>query len=611
MVILLIFSGCIQQKGIKEDQIRNEKKGEVEETAETRYQEVPESSIGFIGCSNTRQTVQGYNFAGGKKLWPVDENKIHEYDGGAVLDWVRDIEKEDRFWRIFDEYLEENPNTKAVWWQLCIRKEEADMTYNQAFSVVQAIRERIQEVRIYVSALPEFPEHECQITGKEGIERANSLVKELDENNEDIVAGPVIGPLFLEDIDEGDESKCHPHVEGATKTGEQLKEFFDDGRMDKKNFERDKEEVKENNFEDINEELLPSFEEKIWNERIEAAMAPSECPEIPEQIYPSSYYTGPLIDTHLHIPAVPDWSPEEEMDEVPEGRFGGPQALLGWNVKMSEIACTLQREGTYKNFAFFPVYEGKISIHLLEIWNKTMEKYPEQFTPFIMSSGNDNEPDGFPTVDAKTLEDMLEVYPNLFQGYGEIGLYARENGGSPELPPDSERLKEIYPIIRKNNLVVYFHLGEGHNDNFERVLEQNPDINFIWHGDQLSVDQVEDILNNHPNAYYGVDAFWGHDRDLFLLFVGESKDEYIDKLNSNFDTVLNYAVSDWKEVIERHPDQFIWGIDRGDAVWNYDLDVGQLQIKLARAFIGKLNPEVQEKFAYKNAERLLEETKNE
>jgi len=235
-----------------------------------------------------------------------------------------------------------------------------------------------------------------------------------------------------------------------------------------------------------------------------------------------------------------------------------------------------------------------------------MQQYPNQFTPFIMSSGNDGEPDGFPTVEAATLQEMLAVYPGLFEGYGEIGLYERENGGSPELPPDSKMLQDIYPLIRQNNVVVYFHLGEGHKDNFEKVLTQNPDINFIWHGDQLSIDEVEDVLSKHPNAYYGVDAFWGHDQDLFHLFVGESKEEYLETLDTRFNTVLNYAVNYWKSAIERHPDQFMWGIDRGDAVWNYDLDVGQAQVKLARAFIGKLDPVVQEKFAYKNAERLLQ-----
>lgn len=350
-----------------------------------------------------------------------------------------------------------------------------------------------------------------------------------------------------------------------------------------------------------------SSEEKGWRERVDKALLPSLCPSAEKIIYPDNYYQGPLIDTHLHIPAIPDWSSEEDdsPEQAPEGRFGGPQALLGWNIKMSEIACTLKREGTQKNFAFFPVYEGEMSLHLLEIWNKTMAQYPELFTPFIMSSGNDNEPEGFPTVAAKTLNEMLGVYPHLFQGYGEIGLYARENGGSPELPPDSRRMREIYPLIKKHNLVVYFHLGDGHKDNFETVLKENPDLTFIWHGDQLSVDEVGDILQKYPNANYGIDEFFGGEREIFELYVGKNKEEYLKTVATKFDQIIQQAVNHWQSLIEQHPEQVLWGTDRGDAEWNYDPEVGQMQVKIARAFIGKLDPAVQEKFAYKNAEKIF------
>ncbi|MDP3640269.1 MAG: amidohydrolase family protein [Nanoarchaeota archaeon] len=368
----------------------------------------------------------------------------------------------------------------------------------------------------------------------------------------------------------------------------------------------EKEVLAESKSAEVSEELTP--EQQLWKPRIDKALAPTVCPPIEKQIYPDTYYQGPLIDTHLHIPALPDWGFEDgeepALDEAPEGRFGGPQALLGWNVQMSDIACTLQHEGTHKNFAFFPVYEGEISLPLLETWNKTMKEYPELFTPFIMSSGDDNEPDGFPTVDARILQNMLAVYPHLFAGYGEIGLYARENGGSPELPPDSSRLQEIYPLIKKYDLVVYFHLGDGHKDTFEKVLEQYPEITFIWHGDQLSVQEVDTVLRKHPNAYYGIDEFFGGDHDTFLLYVGKSKEGYLETMNRNFYAVINRAVQDWKALIERHPNQVSWGTDRGDAVWNYDRDIGLMQVKIARAFIGRLDPAVQEKFAYQNAERL-------
>ncbi|MBS3138174.1 amidohydrolase family protein, partial [Candidatus Woesearchaeota archaeon] len=400
---------------------------------------------------------------------------------------------------------------------------------------------------------------------------------------------------------------CHlSSPDGKRKLGTQLKVFFDSLNQVQQTIEPKSTLVEEKSETSVLPEIEEPEFEQPWQARVDAALSKSVCPPIEKINYPDDYYQGKLTDTHLHIPSIPDWSADDEptSDEI-EGRFGGPGAFLGWNVKMSEIACTIQHEGTTKNFAFFPVYED-IPEEQLYIWKETMSMYPELFTPFIMSSGNDGDPDGFPTVDAKTLKSMLAVYPGLFEGYGEIGLYERENGGSPELPPDSQRLQEIYPIVKQNKLAVYFHLGDGHKDNFERILKANPDTNFVWHGDQLSIAEIEDILTKHPNAHYGLEIIGeGSKFGIFPLFVGKSKQAYIDAVEQKFDSLLSYDIKTWKPVIERHPNQLVWGTDRADAEWNYDIDVGQLMVKYARAFIGQLDPSVQEKFAYKNAERLV------
>lgn len=607
-LFLIIFSiviyGCAEQS----EEAQGSQDGDYEDDA-LKGGSRPVVSIGYIGCSNTRETVEGYHYMGGKKMWSYEKR----YDSGSVVEWAKNAEEGNKYWDVFDELLREHPETKTIWFELCIPDSERGTSEYHTEIVLNEIRKRIPEAKIYVSALADYTGGICKITGTWGLEKAKELVKELDEKNEDVFLGPILGPMTPKDTAK---DGCHlSSPDGKRKLGEQMKEFFDGQSLSGQEAETVAESIVDESKEsedieiskDIEEEEL-SFEEQAWKERIEKAMEPSDCQEISKPEYPASYYQGPLIDTHLHIPAIPDWSPEDEEEaanvEAPEGRFGGPQALLGWNVRMSEIACTIMREGTHKNFAFFPVYE-EIPLQLLEIWNRTMNQYPEQFTPFLMSSGNDDEPDGFPTVDAEALKEMLAVYPGLFDGYGEIGLYERENGGSPELPPDSKRLLEIYPLIRENNLAVYFHLGDGHKDNFEKILKQNPDITFIWHGDQLSVEEVKDVLRKHPNVYYGIDEFFGGEREIFEMYVGKSKEEYLETVGEKFNKVVQQAAVHWKSLIEQYPDQVLWGTDRGDAVWNYDLDVGQMQVKIARAFIGKLDPAVQEKFAYQNAEKLI------
>lgn len=344
---------------------------------------------------------------------------------------------------------------------------------------------------------------------------------------------------------------------------------------------------------------------KEGSDLVDLAFEPAPCSAASERSLDDSYYSGPMIDTHIHVPGLPD------------GPFQGilqsERPLMGVNVFIEDYICMMDAEGTSKVFAFFPVWEP-ITDELLELVSRTMEAYPDRFVPFIMPPYKDDLPEGFPTVDAETLEEMLSVYPGLFEGYGEIGLYARgDHGGptgAPELPPSSERLLEIYPLVRENDLLVYFHLGAGQKEAFEEVLDANPDINFIWHGDQLisgsgvqqDLSVVDEILTNHSNVYYGVDELYG---DTWMLKPEVSKEEFLAYFE-NPEPLLEQDWVTWKAFIEKHSDQVLWGTDRGwSSPWSLDPEVALTLNTYARAFIAGLDPDVQEKYAYKNAENLL------
>lgn len=339
---------------------------------------------------------------------------------------------------------------------------------------------------------------------------------------------------------------------------------------------------------------------------VATALAPGDCPPPPKRNWDSSFYQGPLIDTHIHIASIPE--EPENFDK------NGDHPVMGYNLKIADYVCMMDYENTKKVFAFFPVWDP-ITAESLEIVKTTMAKHGDRFVPFIMPPDHDNDISGFPTVSAEALKKMLNVYPGLFQGYGEIGLYARgDHGGpkgAPELPPDSPRLSAIYPIVRQHNLLVYFHLGEGHQASFERTLAANPDINFIWHGDQLipyeqggqNLKNIDDILSKHPNAYYGVDELYG---DVWLLRPEVSQAKFLAHFK-DYEPLLKKDLATWKSFIEKHPDQVLWGTDRGwSTAWSVDPDVALTLNNYSRAFIGRLTPAVQEKFAYKNAERLLQ-----
>lgn len=309
-------------------------------------------------------------------------------------------------------------------------------------------------------------------------------------------------------------------------------------------------------------------------------------------------YDGKLIDTHIHIP-------DDQLSWL---------LPLGADTTIGKYACTFKIEGTTQAFAFFPVHKWFMP-QTATIIRAAQKTYPGLLVPFIMPPDNDGSPSGFPTVSADVLRDMLEEAPRLFQGYGEIGLYERgDHGGSkgaPALLPDSPRMSAIYPVVRENSLLVYVHLGEGQQDSFERVAAANRDIKFIFHGDQLVVyrdgvqdlSTIDEILNRNSNVSYGVDELYGDD---WLLKPEVTKEQFLDHFD-NYEELLDEDVITWKAFIERHPDQVLWGTDRGwFGGWALDQEVGLYLARYARTFISRLDLAVQEKFAYKNAERLLE-----
>ena len=93
--------------------------------------------------------------------------------------------------------------------------------------------------------------------------------------------------------------------------------------------------------------------------------------------------------------------------------------------------------------------------------------------------------------------------------------------------------------------------------------------------------------------------------DVLLLNNDHTKEEFIAYFK-DYAPLLKQDLNTWKEFIEKHPNQVLWDTDRGvGSIWSIDPEVALTLNNYSRAFIGRLDPTVQEKFAYQNAERLL------
>ena len=317
--------------------------------------------------------------------------------------------------------------------------------------------------------------------------------------------------------------------------------------------------------------------------------------------FPASCYQGPLIDSHLHIPQLPDdvvgspdldYVPYRGVDSDKYDTIAAEQRpILGTTMNIDRIACMLKNEGSVKAFAFFPVFP-EITSPAIEVVSKVKAQYPDLFVPFIQASAN-----GVSTLEGSILDVMLQVEPGLFAGFGEVGDSPTEPINPP---PDSEIYTGDFEVVREHDIMVYFHPGVGHQENLERALEQFSDVTFLIHGDFI-YPYMEGIMQRHDNVYFTFNDIFA---DLIETLRFGERDTFMADMRDNWDNLLDTAVVQYKSLIEARPDRYMWGTDRGDIVWGYEEEVGQLLAEFGRAFIGRLDPAVQDRVAYKNAEFL-------
>lgn len=302
----------------------------------------------------------------------------------------------------------------------------------------------------------------------------------------------------------------------------------------------------------------------------------------------SPYYEGPLIDNHVHMPVsskiVSSVAIQSGFKDMPyEG-----------DIPIDSIACIFDSEGISKTYGFFIMPNAALSSSVRSAKN-VKERHPEKIVPFFMPP-----PVTSLHPESSEVEDIIKSNKDLFRGIGELAIYHYPS----DVKLNDSYFLELYRIADEQNLIVMIHPRPGEQAAVEKILKAHPNVKFLFHGEEW----VADLFDKYQNIYFSIDAtathIYGTDavhRDQEL-----TKDEWLGYFRKNFDLNLNEAITKWKSKIENHPDRFLWGTDRWYG-WHFDHEVGGLIEEFSRSFIGQLNPGAQEKFAYRNAERLLEE----
>lgn len=322
-----------------------------------------------------------------------------------------------------------------------------------------------------------------------------------------------------------------------------------------------------------------------------AEKKPCNLPKTQRQFKSEPYYVGPLIDAHVHFPT------SSKIVSTVAGQNGLQMPVLEGDLSADKLICLFESEGIIKTFAFhitskFAEGAGVSTAKAIE------EAYPGKIVHFIMPP-----PVKSLIVDPSGIKGILDGNKSLFRGYGEVALYMDGYEGTK---PNDPGLKEIYKLAEKHNLVVMIHPEDNLKDGVEEILQEFPNVNFLFHGGR-NQEWVIDLMDKYKNFYYSIDgdlvSLYGHNGGLQFKTT-TAKNEYLSYLRENFNANLEEAVGRWKGRIEKHPDRFTWGTDRWYG-WHFDPEVGGLLEEFGRSFIGKLDPSVQENFAYKNAEKML------
>lgn len=311
------------------------------------------------------------------------------------------------------------------------------------------------------------------------------------------------------------------------------------------------------------------------------------------------YYNGPLIDAHVHMP-VSSGIVAAVAKKLGSNEFN--MSLFDTTLTEDSFICLFKSEGISQNVGLFLTTRFSLGQELHTI-KKIQKKYPGKVSPFLMPA-----PFGFLRVPPSEIRKTLDKNPGLIRGIGELKIF---DGASMDNPHYSE----LYKIAEDYNLIIMMHPHFADKEIVKNILKQYPKVTFLFHGgDRPNVDParngsedfIAEIMREFDNVYYSISTARIHGSKPEHKFRLPEKEEIWGYLRENFDSDMAILVQRWKPLIEKYPDRFMWETDRQRPQWIFDEDFGHLVEEAARTFIGELDPSVRERFAYKNAQKLLE-----
>ena len=310
-------------------------------------------------------------------------------------------------------------------------------------------------------------------------------------------------------------------------------------------------------------------------------------------------YTGPLFDAHLHLYDM---------------YSGTPAQLSSMKLKSAtDLLNYLDRNDIVGAIGFYTVPPNDASSSWLSTPGAIINGSKSRVIPLLQpspwsafASGRFNE---------TTLRTYLQPQ-GLFQGVGEIVLI------QPEMQTvtfDSPVMQTVFQVVNEKKCIVMIHPSNGSGVRSTELPEIEPaiikysDAIFLFHS-TFSFNVVAPLLSKYPNVYYSMDfggSFWKGGGDPLYPADASSKNttSFLATVNQvGIDRIVTENIRNWTPRLRQYPDRIIWGTDfGGDATlfWHFDDSVTDMVVRISRQFIGGLPADIQEKYAYQNAQRVF------
>jgi hypothetical protein len=183
--------------------------------------------VGYIGCSNSSGTVDGYHLSARNKnyLWPSYNTR-----GGSIDRWASGGSE---YWTLYAAMVAKYGQPRYVWIQLCEKLPDDAVTYDMVKRMIANLKVQSPSAILVVSGINDYSPNPglCDLMGTasatspgNGVYDTKLWADQLVTDKLAAIRGPDLGPLTANlTMNDG----CHPNSSGKLLLGNQLRKAID------------------------------------------------------------------------------------------------------------------------------------------------------------------------------------------------------------------------------------------------------------------------------------------------------------------------------------------------------------------------------------------------